>query len=78
MWEEGGRIITIAITVNVTVTFCERDDRVLPPTPIASSIHLPTDWNPVLAHRFVLQQYLYSSVIKIYIQWFVREIQMHP
>lgn len=33
-----------------------------------SIIHSPTDWYPILAHRIVMQQYLYSTMIEIYVQ----------
>lgn len=81
-----GRIITIAIYVNVTL--CECDERILPlpPPPLnalqstshshCTTTHSPTDRYPVLAHRFVVQQYLYSSVIEIDVQGIGREMQM--
>lgn len=39
-------------------------------------MYSPTDRYPILAHRFVVQQYLYSSVSEIYVQGIGREMQM--
>lgn len=41
-----------------------------------SSVYSPTDRYPILAHCFVVQQYLYSSVSEIYVQGIGREMQM--